>query len=70
MKSADKNILLFASLVQNLGLKDDELEQIIPNFSKEDYNFKLDEIKFNKKQDVAKLLKELYTNGMKKGWIK
>lgn len=70
MKSADKNILLFASLVQNLGLKDGDLEYLIPNFNKEEYKNKLDAIGFDKQQDVTALLKDLYSTGMKKGWRK
>jgi len=70
MKNADKNILLFASLVQNLGLKDGDLEYLIPNFNKEEYKTRLDSISFSSQQDVSVLLKELYTTGMKKGWRK
>jgi len=70
LKSADKSILLFASLVNILSINENDISNIIPNFNKEEYKAKLDEIRFDKKQDLTKLLKELYSSGMKKGWIK
>lgn len=67
MKSADKSILLLASLIDKLGLTQSDITQLIPNYDEQEYKERLNKINFEKKQDITKLLKELYSSGMKKG---